>query len=160
MKTFTDSKNYTWEICINLGIVKYIDDSLGVNLLDADSITYKGYDKLPSGLSLRLCIDDLFLTSIVWEIVKGQSDRNECKDETEFYSRIDGAAMKRMSEAFFEEYQSFFMDRGVEVFAKTLELKNKALETYYQKSLEALTGNDVGTDVETALKIAQTVQNQ
>lgn len=126
MTSFIDEKNRTWNITLNIGNVKLVKDTLGVDLFNPN-------DKDESGMLLttRLLYDDLLLCEVCKVLM------NDQKPPVEEFS---GVELKRLDEAFWEEYKRFFAARGKAWAARAADLDLKEREKNAATALEKLNG--------------------
>lgn len=114
MTSFCDENNRLWNITLNIGSAKLVKERLGVNLFNPN-------DKDESGLLLttRLLYDDLFLVEVCKVLMDNQKPPIE---------EFSGFELKRLDEAFWEEYRLFFAARGKDWVVKAAEadLKERA----------------------------------
>lgn len=150
MAYFTNARGDQFAINFTIGSVIDVHNKVGVNLLDVASTDYPEGDKSPLPLSTRLFVDDFFLARIVYAMV----DTDLKLDD--FADRLDGAAVKRMSDAFFEEYERFFVERGATAAAKSIQMQKvqwakitadelKRLESIGSGNLQGAPGSDSTT---------------
>ncbi|MEX0744242.1 MAG: hypothetical protein WD118_01460 [Phycisphaeraceae bacterium] len=110
MHSFTDSKNRTWRLTINVAALKDVQDGLGVNLMDVAS---------DEQLLSRLHEDPIFLVSVLWNLVHRQAQVDGVSEE-EFGSALGGDAIDEATGALLEELVDFFPKRRRDLLRKTL----------------------------------------
>ena len=134
MNQFVDNTGAAWSLTITLGAARRVKQKLGVDLLDPASKS----NELP--VSQRLLYDDLFLTDVIAALLEPQfKERGIDKDA--FFERIDGATLKRVDAAFWEEYRAFFEARGKEWAAKALTLDLETRQAAAENALSQIDGS-------------------
>lgn len=133
MKQFIDNTGAAWGLEITLGAARRVLKTLDVDLLDPASKTGD------LTVSQRLLYDDLFLSDVIAAILEPQIKERGLENDA-FFERIDGATLKQVEAAFWEEYQRFFEARGKEWAAKAIRLDLETKEANAQVALEKIDG--------------------
>ena len=120
MREFTDSKRRLWNISITLGTAKRVKELVGVDVINPSSITDDGTEVIQ-----RLLNDDLFVGQVCAALMDNQKPPLD---------EFDGATIREMERAFWQEYRFFFAERGKQYLAKAIELD---LEQKNKKEAEA-----------------------
>jgi hypothetical protein len=97
MKPFTDSAGRTWEVTVNVGAVRRVRDTLGVDLMDV-----AGGDLLD-----RLADDPVLLVDVLYVLVKPQADAKSVSDE-DFGRAMVGGVIDEAASALMKELLDFF----------------------------------------------------
>ena len=128
MKCFKDEKDRNWELTINIATVKKIMGLLDVNLLELE--------KGDPPLLTRLGTDLMLLVDVIYVLCKTQADARNVTDE-DFGLALNGEAICRAQEAFYEELVLFFRGLGRSDLAQAiqtqLEMIKKAVAVMQQK---------------------------
>ena len=99
MKQFTDGMNRSWTLTLNVGAVRKIKATLGIDLCDLHS------GEKP--LVLRLANDLPLLFDVIAELTRGQWEASGLTRE-QFEAAFDGAGVQSAADAFWGELADFF----------------------------------------------------
>jgi len=99
MRQFQDAAGKTWEVRVNGGTIKRVQDLLGVDL-------GKLLDGTPPLLT-RIHTDIIFLVDLVYVVLKPQADAAGISDE-QFAELLEGDALLAAHDALMEELADFF----------------------------------------------------
>lgn len=132
MFKFQDNQQNQWKVDLNIGGVIDVNNAMGVNLMDTSQMI----DDIP--LPAKLLTDDMFLSKVIYVLVKDQLDKNGIT-EKQFYSSLDAKALVGMGEAFADEYHAFFMSRGRKILAEGIKEMREATQKMYDLPLEQST---------------------
>lgn len=108
MREFTDSQKRLWNISITLGTAKRVKELVGVDIINPGSITDDGTEVIQ-----RLLNDDLFVGQVCAALMDNQKPPLD---------EFDGATIREMDRAFWQEYRFFFAERGKRYLAKAIEM--------------------------------------
>ena len=95
MRIFKDTKNESWELCINVAAIKKLRDLLNVDLLDIQATTP------------RLLGDPIFLVDVLYCLCKTQADAKNISDE-QFGEGMAGDCLGFAKSSLIEELKNFF----------------------------------------------------
>lgn len=105
MPTFTDTRERSWTVEINVSAVKRVKSLTGVDLLDVGE----------GGVLAELATDPVRLCDVLYALCKPQADAADVSDEA-FGEGLAGDAIERATGAFLEALIGFFpnpRDRGI-----------------------------------------------
>lgn len=118
MKTFTDNTDRSWNIEINVAVVKRVRDLADVDLLEI----------VEGKLIERLIRDPILLCDIVYAVCKLQADDRDVTDE-EFGRSMAGDAIEHATSALLEELVSFCPSpRDRKNLGRVLEATNRVMD--------------------------------
>lgn len=134
MHTFNDTTGQTWAIAFDIGLMRHIKRTLGVDLLAAI--------EKPDSL-VELADDIEKLVNVVWLCVADQAaalSTGAITDE-EFGRRLDGQSVESATRAMLEALADFFPPRKRAILHKIVE-KATAAEDAMLGAVEALLETD------------------
>jgi hypothetical protein len=114
MRVFKDNAGRTWEIVINVSVIRRVKAHLDIDLLDA----------VGGDLAERLAADPVMLVDMLYVICKPAADAAGVSDE-EFGAALVGDAIDAASTALLEALMDFFPSRR-RALLKKLAAKGEA----------------------------------
>ena len=105
MKTFTDAKERTWEIELNIRQMKRVRDTLGIDLVNV--ITANKDGTIATDTIDRVANDPILLCDILWVLCEGQAKPAGVTDD-DFGSALAGDSIEQATRAFLDELVDFF----------------------------------------------------
>ncbi len=115
MKTFTDNVGRTWTVTINVGTIKRVKATLGVDLLEA--IT----DNLTEKLKNDICL----FVDVLYVICQKEAEAKNISDES-FGEGLVGDVIESATNAFLDELIEFFPTEKKMILKQALMKVNKA----------------------------------
>ena len=115
MHEFTDNQDGVWRIVINVGVVKRVRDTLGVDLMD---LLARGEGE-EERLLVRLMIDPVLLCDVIYCVCREQADERGASDE-DFGRAMAGDAIDAATQALLEEIVAFFPNARDRTRAQTV----------------------------------------
>ncbi len=112
--SFKDSTGREWSIRLTIGAALDVYDETGVDLLNPLAAAEGG------GLS---AVDSLIASPALLAEVVYFCCRARTTDKKNFLDHLDGAAFKRASDAFWGEYERFFVASGRATIARAITRK-------------------------------------
>ena len=110
MRTFKDNAGRAWSVQINVDALKRVRSLLSVDLLEV----------LEGKLITRLADDPVFLTDVLYAVVKPEADAQKVSD-VDFGRAMGGDAFDGASTALLEELADFFPQGRRRVVRKAME---------------------------------------
>ncbi|NBB84209.1 MAG: hypothetical protein GVY28_12495 [Alphaproteobacteria bacterium] len=138
---FTDSANRTWTIDITVGSNRRVLKTLGLNLINAAAASKEG----ETPLMTRLMLEPDLLVDVVYVLVQPQAEQRNV-DDVGFGESIDGAALSRMHEAFWEALTDFFQASGRTEMVKAIRRQTQILNDATQRVGHRIDDYDVDVD--------------
>lgn len=115
MKQFTDNKERSWTLSLNIASAKKVKDAVGFDLLSEDVGEMVG----------RLAVDPVMLCDVIYVMVSDQAERNSITDE-DFGESMAGDAIGTATEALLDEIVDFFPPRKRVVLRMALDKMEEA----------------------------------
>ena len=126
MQTFCDDQQRTWNLAINIGLIRRVRTALGERNVDLLKID-EGQPGQPP-LVARLSVDVELLVDVIWVLVKDTPQPAPVDDEA-FVLAMGGDGMPNAAAAFWREMRDFFQKLG-----------RKDLVQVIQTQMDLLTG--------------------
>lgn len=145
MQSFTDSKNRTWKISLNLRSVLTVKESLGVDLLALEA----GEPPLLE----RLALETLFLAQIIACLLTRQMEEANV-DESDILESFDAKTIIGARNAFFEELKYFFTEMGSPFKAEAIDKQLEMMKQLDQVAAKMIRKTNVREEVKKRLNIA------
>jgi hypothetical protein len=118
MHSFTDSAGRSWDISLNVSVVKRIRDRLSVDILQLD-----GGDP---PLLTRLALDIILLCDVVFVCVEPEAKIRSVTDE-QFGESLGGEVVNNARDAFFAELVDFFRQTGRRELVKAIQTQEAVI---------------------------------
>ena len=115
MKQFTDNKERSWTLSLNIATAKKVKDAVSFDLLSEDVGEMVG----------RLAVDPVLLCDVIFILVSDQAARNNITDE-DFGESMAGEAIGKATEALLDEIVDFFPPRKRKVLRMALDKMEEA----------------------------------
>lgn len=145
MQTFTDAKNRTWTITLNLRSVLGIKESLNVDLLALEA----GEPPLLE----RLAVDTLFLAQIISKLLVPQIETAKV-DESDILEAFDAKTIVNARTAFFEELKYFFTEMQSPFRAEAIDKQLEMMHQLDQVAAKMVRKTNVKEEVRKRLSVA------
>lgn len=143
MRTFQDNQKRTWEVEINVSVVKRVRGALDLDLLGV----------MEGGVLERLVNDPVLLCDLIYVVCQPQAEKADISDE-DFGRAMAGDAIDHATSAVLEELADFFPSprrgllkkslakieklEGMAVSAAEKMLKSSKLDNRLRKELKGL----------------------
>jgi len=146
MRTFRDTAGRSWNLALNVYVVKKVRDLLKVDLLDL------GEEKPEKGLLFRMIADPVLLVDLLYVVCKDQADAAGINDE-QFGQAMAGDVIDMATKAFLEELADFTPSprdraRARKVIEATWNLIDRA-----QDLLDAKAEKELPAAIEAAMSV-------
>lgn len=128
MSCFTDTKGRSWEVKINIGVLKRIKSLTGIDLLDAET------GILSSNLSSPVIVCD-----ILFATVKPQADSIGVSD-IDFGESMNGEILEKAQELLYIETANFFPKPRREIMMALLGKSKEISEKVLKEVQDTLSG--------------------
>ncbi len=136
MKTFKDTQDRSWEICINVASLKRVRTMLGIDL---PSLWEDGMKPLA-----KLLGNACDLVDVLYVLVKPEADRRGVTDE-QFGSAFKGDVLDAAEDAFMQEFIDFFPKAKATNLRKITTEARKLMEMIQDRTVQALEKIDTAT---------------
>ncbi|GHT12318.1 hypothetical protein FACS1894170_06980 [Planctomycetales bacterium] len=123
MQTFTDTKQTTWTVDVNVDVIRSVKQRLDVEMLDIETF-------------LKRVQDPVALCDILYLACEEQADKDGI-DSREFGRRLGGAALRQAKDALFDAYINFIPDPAAAEKVRVVKDKYNAVGNRVLKTLEA-----------------------
>ena len=122
MKTFTDAKERSWEIELNIRQMKRVRDTLGIDLVNVIQTNKDG--TIATDTLDRVANDPILLCDILWVLCEGQAKAAGVTDD-DFGSSLAGDSIESAKRAFLDELFDFFPGARRMILRKAVCLARK-----------------------------------
>ena len=129
MRPFQDAGGTTWEIRVNGGTIKRVQDLLGVDL-------GKLLDGSPPLLT-RIHTDIIFLVDLIYVVLKPQADAREISD-LQFAELLEGDALLAAHDGLMEELADFFHSLGRADLAAAIRKQRSIVDEAIRRAEDAI----------------------
>lgn len=139
MKQFTDNKERSWTLSLNIATAKKVKEVAGFDLLSEDVGEMVG----------RLAVDPVTLCDVIYVMVADQAERNSITD-IDFGESMAGDAIGSATEALLEEIVNFFPPRKRGILTMALGKMKQAedlLMTRAKEMIESKTAEEIVDEV-------------
>lgn len=115
MKQFTDNKERSWTLSLNIATAKKVKDAVGFDLLSEDVGEMVG----------RLAVDCALLCDVIFVLVSDQAERNNITD-IDFGESMAGESIEGATKALLDEIVDFFPPRKRSILRLALDKMEEA----------------------------------
>ena len=144
MKQFTDNKERSWTLSLNIATAKKVKDAVSFDLLSEDVGEMVG----------RLAVDPVLLCDVIFILVSDQAARNNITDE-DFGESMAGEAIGKATEALLDEIVDFFPPRKRKVLRMALDKMEEAEELLMTRAEDLISSKTAEEIVEEVINAAE-----
>ena len=144
MKQFTDNKERSWTLSLNIATAKKVKDAVSFDLLSEDVGEMVG----------RLAVDPVLLCDVIFILVSDQAARNNITDEDFGESRA-GEAIGKATEALLDEIVDFFPPRKRKVLRMALDKMEEAEDLLMTRAEDLISSKTAEEIVEEVINAAE-----
>ena len=144
MKQFTDNKERSWTLSLNIATAKKVKDAVSFDLLSEDVGEMVG----------RLAVDPVLLCDVIFILVSDQAARNNITDE-DFGEAMAGEAIGKATEALLDEIVDFFPPRKRKVLRMALDKMEEAEDLLMTRAEDLISSKTAEEIVEEVINAAE-----
>ena len=144
MKQFTDNKERSWTLSLNIATAKKVKDAVSFDLLSEDVGEMVG----------RLAVDPVLLCDVIFILVSDQAARNNITDE-DFGESMAGEAIGKATEALLDEIVDFFPPRKRKVLRMALDKMEEAEDLLMTRAEDLISSKTAEEIVEEVINAAE-----
>ena len=144
MKQFTDNKERSWTLSLNIATAKKVKDAVSFDLLSEDVGEMVG----------RLAVDPVLLCDVIFILVSDQAARNNITDE-DFGESMAGEAIGKATEAHLDEIVDFFPPRKRKVLRMALDKMEEAEDLLMTRAEDLISSKTAEEIVEEVINAAE-----
>ena len=144
MKQFTDNKERSWTLSLNIATAKKVKDAVSFDLLSEDVGEMVG----------RLAVDPVLLCDVIFILVSDQAARNNITDE-DFGESMAGEAIGKATEALLDEIVDFFPPRKRKVLRMALVKMEEAEDLLMTRAEDLISSKTAEEIVEEVINAAE-----
>ena len=144
MKQFTDNKERSWTLSLNIATAKKVKDAVSFDLLSEDVGEMVG----------RLAVDPVLLCDVIFILVSDQAARNNITAE-DFGESMAGEAIGKATEALLDEIVDFFPPRKRKVLRMALDKMEEAEDLLMTRAEDLISSKTAEEIVEEVINAAE-----
>ena len=144
MKQFTDNKERSWTLSLNIATAKKVKDAVSFDLLSEDVGEMVG----------RLAVEPVLLCDVIFILVSDQAARNNITDE-DFGESMAGEAIGKATEALLDEIVDFFPPRKRKVLRMALDKMEEAEDLLMTRAEDLISSKTAEEIVEEVINAAE-----